>query len=82
MRINPTRDNVVVRKIIRSGSSAGILIASPKPDRAEVVAIGPDVTAVKVSDILPLGKEGSSVTVDGSEYRVLKEKDIHAVFVE
>jgi co-chaperonin GroES (HSP10) len=82
MRLTPTRDNVVVRKIIKSGSTAGTIIVTEKPDRAEVVAIGPQVEAVKVGDILPLGKEGSAVRVDGSDYRVLKEKDIHAVFVE
>ncbi len=69
-------------------SRAGILIpATAQVARrlawAEVVAVGPHVRAVKAGDqVLFSPEERYEVEVQGEEYLIMRERDIHAVASE
>jgi chaperonin GroES len=69
-------------------SRAGILIpATAQVSRrllwAEVVAVGPHVRTVKVGDkVLYNSEDMFEVEVQGDEYVILRERDIHAVASE
>ena len=66
-------------------SSGGILIpATAKVDKrlawAEVVAVGPNVRTVTTGDrVLFEPEERASVEIQGVEYLMMRERDIHAV---
>lgn len=69
-------------------SRAGILIpATAQVGRrlawAEVVAVGPQVRAIKTSDQVLFNPEDRyEVEVQGEDYLILRERDIHAVAAE
>jgi len=69
-------------------SRAGILIpataqVSRRLSWAEVVAVGPHVRTVKVGDKILFNPEDRyEVEVQGDEYVILRERDIHAVASE
>ncbi len=66
-------------------SRAGILIpataqVSRRLSWAEAVAVGPHVRAVKVGDTVLFNPEDRfEVEVQGEEYVILRERDIHAI---
>jgi chaperonin GroES len=66
-------------------SSGGILIpataqVAKRLSWAEVVGIGPNVRSVEVGDrVLFEREERSSVEIQGVEYLMMRERDIHAV---
>ena len=93
MKFRPLHDRVVVRRIEEdSKSKGGIIIpdtAKEKPIQGEVVSAGPgardeagklqplDVTA---GDHVLFGKwSGTEVTIEGTEYLIMKESDILGV---
>ena len=53
MAFRPTGSNVLIERIPAPKQSAGgiILKSSDEPDRAKIIAIGPDVTDVAVDEI-------------------------------
>ena len=65
-------------------TAGGIYIpdaAKEKPQRGKIEAIGADVKAVKVGDIILFDKySGSKINVDGSDYLIIKEEDILGIF--
>lgn len=69
-------------------SRAGILIpatadVSKRLSWAEVVAVGPQVRAIKPSDRVLFNPEDRfEVEVKGDDYLILRERDIHAVASE
>jgi chaperonin GroES len=69
-------------------SRAGILIPATAqvPRRlawAEVVAVGPHVRAIKANDLVLFNPEDRfEVEVQGDDYLILRERDIHAVASE
>jgi len=84
-------DRVLAQQPIAEGerrSRAGILIpATAQVSRrlawAEVVAVGPHVRAIKVGDkVLFNPDDRFEVEVQGDEYVILRERDIHAVASE
>lgn len=84
-------DRVLAQQPVAEGerrSRAGILIpATAQVSRrlvwAEVVAVGPHVRAVKVSDKVLFNPEDRfEVEVHGDEFVILRERDIHAVASE
>lgn len=84
-------DRVLVQIPLAEGerkSRAGILIpATAQVARrltwAEVVAVGPHVRAVKPGDQVLFNPEDRfEVEVQGEEYLILRERDIHAVASE
>lgn len=81
-------DRVLVRVSEAEGerrSRAGILIpATAQVSRrlawAETVAVGPHVRAVKIEDQVLFNPEDQfEVEINGEEYVILRERDIHAV---
>jgi chaperonin GroES len=96
MKFRPLHDRVVVERIeAEARTPAGIIIpdnAKEKPQRGEVVAIGPggrDESGklipidVKVGDQVLFGKwSGTEVKIDEVEYVIMKESDIMGVLIE
>ena len=93
MTIRPLHDRVVVRRVEEERKTAsGIIIpdnAAEKPDRGEVLAVGPGkvgddnervAVQVKVGDKVLFGKyAGTAVKVDGQELLIMREEDLLAV---
>ena len=93
MKFRPLHDRVVVRRIEEeSKSKGGIIIpdtAKEKPMQGEVVAVGPgsrdeagklQPLDVKAGDHILFGKwSGTEVTIEGTEYLIMKESDILGV---
>ena len=93
MKIRPLHDRVVVRRMEEERKTAsGIIIpdnAAEKPDRGEVLAVGPGKVGddnerialqVKVGDKVLFGKyAGTPVKVDGQELLIMREEDLLAI---
>ena len=88
LAINVLADRVLVRVGPADGerrSRAGILIpATAQVSRrltwATTIAVGPHVRSVKVGDTVLFNPEDRfEVEVQGDEYVILRERDIHAV---
>src|SRR5687768_15506551 len=91
--VKPLADRVVVKPLEESEQMRGGLYipdtAKEKPSQGEVVAVGPGKISdegarlemdVKVGDRVLYGKySGTDVTLDGTEYLILRESDILAV---
>jgi len=84
-------DRVLVQLPASEGerrSRSGILIpatatVSKRLAWAEVVAVGPQVRAIKASDqVLFSPEDRYEVEVRGEDYLILRERDIHAVAAE
>lgn len=81
--IKPLADRVVaVRAVAPTKTASGIYLpeaAKEKPVLAEVKAIGPDVKGINVGDKI-VYKEYSTteLTIDGTEYLLVKEEDVLA----
>ena len=92
LKLRPLDDRVVVVPVEAEEVTAGGIVlpdsAREKPQRGEVVAVGPGKLldsgsrgelSVKVGDQVIYGKYGGSeVEVDGVEYKILRESDILA----
>ncbi len=90
MKFKPLRDRVLVKYSEEAEKTAGGLYipdtAKEKPQKGEVVAVGPGrVTedgklqpiSVKVGDTVLFDKySGSKVTMDDVEYLIIREEDI------
>jgi chaperonin GroES len=90
MKFKPLRDRVLVKYSEEAERTAGGLYipdtAKEKPQKGEVVAVGPGrVTddgklqpiSVKVGDVVLFDKySGSKVTMDDVEYLIIREEDI------
>jgi chaperonin GroES len=93
MNVKPLADRVVVKPLEAEQKTAGGIIipdnAKEKPQKGEVVAVGPGKISdngqkismeVKKGDKVLYGKySGTEVTVDGVEYMIMRESDILAV---
>ncbi|MCX7936015.1 MAG: co-chaperone GroES [Planctomycetota bacterium] len=91
-KLRPLDDRVVVKRLeAEEKTSGGIILpdnAKEKPQRGEVIAVGPGklldngqraTPDVKVGDIILFGKySGTEVKVEGVEYLILRESDILA----
>ncbi len=90
MKFKPLRDRVLVKYSEEAEKTAGGLYipdtAKEKPQKGEIVAVGPGrVTddgklqpiSVKVGDVVLFDKySGSKVTMDDVEYLIVREEDI------
>ena len=67
-------------------TSGGIYIpdaAKEKPQKGRVEAAGDDVKSVKVGDVVLFEKySGSKITIEATEYLILKEEDILGILVK
>lgn len=93
MKIKPLEDRVVIKPAPPDEKvQGGIIIpdtAKEKPQKGEIIAIGPGKVSdagekipmtVKVGDTILYGKySGTEVTIDGEEYLIVRESDILAV---
>ena len=93
LKIKPLADRVVVEPDEAQEVSAGGIIlpdtAQEKPQQGKVVAVGPGKVSdagtlvaptVKKGDNVLYGKySGTEVTIDGTEYSIMRESDILAV---
>ena len=92
MAIRPLDDRVVLKTLDAEETTVGGIIlpdsAKEKPQRGKIAAIGAGARTkdgkrikpdVKKGDIVLYGKyAGSDVTVDGIEYKILRESEILA----
>ena len=93
VQLKPLADRVVVQPAAaEEKTKSGIIIpdtAKEKPQRGEVVAVGDGKTSdagtlikptVKVGDTVLYGKySGTEITLDGTDYLIMKESDILAI---
>jgi chaperonin GroES len=94
MNIKPLEDRVILKPMeAEEKTSGGIIIpdnAKEKPQKGEVVAIGPGkvtekgekiTMTLKKGDKVLYGKySGTEVTIDGTDYLIVRESDVLAVF--
>jgi chaperonin GroES len=90
MNIRPLQDRIVVKRIEEEEKTAGGIIipdtAKEKPQEGKVVAVGKGKLTedgklqkldVKKGDRILFGKySGSEITMDGTEYLILREEDV------
>ena len=93
INLKPLADRVIVKpKEAEEKTKGGIILpdtAKEKPVEGTIVAAGPGKMSddgklikmeVKVGDVVLYGKySGSEVTVDGTEYLIMRESDIFAI---
>lgn len=93
MNIRPLHDRIIVRRMEEERTTAsGIIIpdsAAEKPDRGEVLAVGPGKVGddnervalqVTVGDKVLFGKyAGTAIKEDGEELLIMREEDVLAV---
>ena len=93
MKINPLRDNVLLKRIDTKEKTKSIIIiqdtAEEKPVEAEIVAVGPGKSnddgkriepEVKTGDRVLFGKwSGTEIELDGKKHLILREDEILAV---
>ena len=93
MNLKPLADRVVIKPSPADEKTRGGIIlpdtAKEKPVIGEVVAVGPGKVAddgtkiapeVKVGDKVLYGKySGTEVTIEGSEYLIMREADVFAI---
>ncbi len=88
MSIRPLGDRVVIKKLEAEEMTKGGIIltgnAKERPQEAEVVAVGPGTSEVKmevkIGDKVLFSKyAGTEVKLDGEEYTILKQEDILAI---
>ena len=95
MKVNPLDDRIVVRPSEAEETTAGGIVlpdaAKEKPQRGEVIAVGPGrlldsgeraAISVEVGDQILFGKYGGTdIEIDGEEVKILRESDILAKVV-
>ena len=95
IKIRPLDDRVVVSQLDAEEMTAGGIVlpdtAKEKPQKGEIVAVGPGRLldngdrgglSVKVGDHVFFGKyAGSDVKVDGQELKIMRESDILGILV-
>ena len=81
MNIKPLHDKVLIERIenVKETASGIILKHSEEPDRAKVLAVGPDVTEVQVGDVVQ-PDWGKAAAVQ--DYFVVKIEDIAYIYGE
>jgi chaperonin GroES len=93
INVTPLADRVLIRVLDAQEKTAGGLFipdnAKEKPQKGEVVAVGPGKIAesgekiamtVKVGDKVLYGKySGTEVTVDAEEFLIVRESDVLAI---
>ena len=88
MNIKPLAERVVIKMLeAEETTKSGIVLpgtAKEKPQVAEVIAVGPGTSdvkmEVKVGDKVLISKyAGTEVKLDGNEYTIVKQTDILAI---
>ena len=88
VNVKPLADRVLVEPAAAETKTAGGIIipdtAKEKPQRGEVIAVGPGKTGkdahsmtVQVGDIVLYGKySGQEITYEGTDYLIMREEEI------
>ncbi len=92
MNLKPLHDRVLVKPMeAEEKTASGLYIpdtAKEKPMKGEVVAVGSGkqtdgktvALTVKTGDKVLYGKySGTEITIDGTEYLIMRESDIYAI---
>jgi len=88
INVKPLADRVLVKAAeAETKTAAGIIIpdtAKEKPSKGVVIAVGEgkkdEPMTVKVGDQVLYGKySGTEITVDGTDYLIMRESDIYAI---
>jgi chaperonin GroES len=93
MNIRPLEDRIILKPMEAEQKTAGGIIipdnAKEKPQKGEVMAVGPgkvsdkgqkiEVTLKKGDKVLYGKYSGTEVSVDGTDYLILRESDVLAV---
>jgi chaperonin GroES len=93
MNVKPMEDRVLLKPMDAEQKTAGGIIipdnAKEKPQKGEVVAVGPgkmndkgqkiEMTLKKGDKVLYGKYSGAEITVDGKEYLIVRESDVLAV---
>ena len=93
MNVKPLEDRILLKPMEAEQKTAGGIIipdnAKEKPQKGEVVAVGPGKTSdkgqkiemtLKKGDKVLYGKySGTEITVDGQEYLIVRESDVLAI---
>ena len=93
MNLKPLEDRIILRPMDAEEKTAGGIIipdnAKEKPQKGEVIAVGPGKISdkgqkiemsLKKGDKVLYGKySGTEVTVDGKDYLIVRESDVLAV---
>ena len=94
VKIKPLDDRVVIEVLEAEEKTAGGIVlpdsAKEKPQKGKIIAVGPGrlldngeraAFSVKVKDIVLYGKySGQDITIDGKEYKIMRENEILARF--
>ncbi|HAA00712.1 MAG TPA: co-chaperone GroES [Flavobacteriales bacterium] len=88
VKVKPLADRVLIEPVQAESKTAGGIIipdtAKEKPQRGRVVAVGngkkDEPMSVKVGDTVLYGKySGTEISIDGTDYMIMKESDIYAI---
>ncbi|MGA2507549.1 MAG: co-chaperone GroES [Chitinispirillaceae bacterium] len=93
MKVKPLADRVIILPLEAEEKTAGGIIipdnAKEKPQKGEIVAVGPGkfaddgqkiaMSLKKGDKVLYAKYSGSEVTIDGKEYLIVRESDVLAV---
>lgn len=88
LNIKPLADRVLIAPSQAEEKTAGGIIipdtAKEKPQRGEVVAVGPgkkdEPLTVKEGDTVLYGKfAGTEISIEGNDYLIMRESDIVAI---
>lgn len=88
LKFKPLSDRVLLEPAVADEKTAGGIIipdtAKEKPQRGTVIAVGEgkkkDPMTVKKGDIVLYGKySGTEITLEGTDYLIMRESDILAV---
>lgn len=96
MMLLPLNDHIIIKAVTEQASVAGIILPETadkeRPERGEVIAVGPGkllengaraVPAVKVGDIVVFKKYSpDEVKIGKEEYLVISESDVLAIVIK
>ena len=94
VKIKPLDDRVVIKVLEAEEKTTGGIVlpdtAKEKPQKGKILAIGPGKLldngerasfSVKKSDLVLFGKySGQDITIEGNEYKIMRENEILARF--
>lgn len=93
MNVKPLEDRIIIRPMEAETKTAGGIIipdaAKEKPQKGEVIAVGPGKTSekgekilmsLKTGDKVLYGKySGTEISIDGQDYLIVRESDVLAI---
>lgn len=85
VKFKPLKDRIFASYTEELEKTAGGLYipeaAKEKPQKGKVEAVGSEVKSLKVGETILFDKySGSKITIDGTEYLIIKEEDVLGVF--